>query len=68
MGAAVGGLGVLEKRLWECFGVAPRNHPQTDNALDCDCISTGEAAAKRSLESCAERTPRPTEIGTSRVD
>ena len=50
---AVGGLGVREKRLWERFGVAPRNHSQTDIALDCDCVSTGEAAAKRSLESCA---------------
>ena len=68
-GAAVGvgGLSVLEKRLWERFGIAPRNHSQTDNALDCDCVSTGEAAAKRSLESCAVRTPRPTKIGTNRV-
>ena len=52
-GAAVWGWGVREKRLWERFGVALRNHSQTDNALDCDCG--------------AVRTPRPTEIGTIRV-
>ena len=60
-------MGFLEKRLRERFRVALRNHSQTDNALNCDCVSTGEAAAKRSLESCAVRTPRPTEIGTIRV-
>ena len=38
------------------------NHIQTRVALNEDCISTGEAAAKRSLESCAVRTPRPTTI------
>ena len=29
------------------------NHIQTRVTLNEDCISTGEAAAKRSLESCA---------------
>ena len=52
-GAAVGGWGVLEKRLWERFSVALRNHLKTKDSFRCDCVSTGEAAAKRSLESCA---------------
>ena len=54
-------MGVLEKRLRERLGVR-HNHIQTKGTLDYDCISTGEAAAKRSLESCAVRTPRPTTI------
>ena len=54
--AAVRDWGALEKRLW----VAPRNRLKTKDSFERDCISTGEAAAKRSLESCAVRTPRPT--------
>ena len=49
-----GSWGFLEKRLRERFRVALRNQSQTDNAWNCDCG--------------AVRTPRPTEIGTIRVD
>ena len=39
-------LGVLEKRLWGRFGVAPRNRLKTKDSFGCDCG--------------AVRTPRPT--------
>ena len=40
---------------------SPPQPTQNADSFDRGCISTGEAAAKRSLESCAQRTARPTE-------